>query len=76
MTSVYDGIFDSISDMGSIDDEIDIKVFKPNKNKDGEAIATEEQPADKTTKPKATKDAVVKPAAPKKEVAGRLESLP
>ena len=69
MTSVYDGIFDSISDMGSIDDEIDIKVFKSNKNKDGEAIATEEQPADKTTKPKTPKVAAVQQAVPKKAVA-------
>merc|ERR1712131_236343 len=62
-SSVYDGIFDSISDMGSIDDEIDIKVFKSNKNKNGEV--TEEQPADKTTKPKATEKAAKKPAAAK-----------
>merc|ERR1712235_79288 len=59
----YGYIFDSISDMGSIDDEIDIKVFKSNKNKDGEV--TEEQPADKTTKPKATEKAAKKPAAAK-----------
>merc|ERR1712131_52600 len=58
-SSVYDGIFDSISDLGSIDDEIDIKVFKTNK--DGETIVTDEQAADKTTKPKATKEAAKKP---------------
>ena len=63
MKSVYDGIFDSISDLGSIDDEIDIKVFKTNK--DGETIVTDEQAADKTTKPKATKEAAKKPAAAK-----------
>ena len=73
MKSVYDGIFDSISDMGSIDDEIDIKVFKSNKNKDGEV--TEEQPADKTTKPKATEKAAKKSAAAKTPAAERLESL-
>ena len=66
MKSVYDGIFDSISDLGSIDDEIDIKVFKTNKNKDGsETIVTEEQPADKTTKPKETKVAAKKATAAK-----------
>ena len=49
-----------------IDDEIDIKVFKTNKNKDGsETIVTEEQPADKTTKPKETKVAAKKTAAAK-----------
>jgi len=58
-SSAYDGIFDSISDLGSIDDEIDIKVFKTNK--DGETIVTDEQAADKTTKPKATKEAAKKP---------------
>merc|ERR1711931_495831 len=62
-SSVYDGIFDSISDLGSIDDEIDIKVFKTNK--DGETTVTEQQPADKKTKPKATKEAAKKPAAAK-----------
>lgn len=65
MKSVYDGIFDSISDLGSIDDEIDIKVFKTNK--DGETTVTEQQPADKKTKPKATKEAAKKPAATKPE---------
>jgi len=64
-SSVYDGIFDSISDMGSIDDEIDIKVFKSNKNKDGETTETEQPPADKTTKPKAKKEAAKKPAEAK-----------
>merc|ERR1712168_1667719 len=52
-----------ISDLGSIDDEIDIKVFKTNK--DGETTVTEQQPADKKTKPKATKEAAKKPAAAK-----------
>lgn len=65
LKSVYDGIFDSISDLGSIDDEIDIKVFKTNK--DGETTVTEQQPADKKTKPKATKEAAKKPAATKPE---------
>ena len=70
--SVYDGIFDSISDMGSIDDEIDIKVFKTNK--DGETIVTDEQAADKTTKPKATKEAAKTPAVSKPSEEERFES--
>jgi predicted RNA-binding protein with RPS1 domain len=71
-SSVYDGIFDSISDLGSIDDEIDIKVFKTNK--DGETTVTEQQPADKKTKPKATKEAAKKPAAAKPSEEERFES--
>ena len=72
MKSVYDGIFDSISDLGSIDDEIDIKVFKTNK--DGETTVTEQQPADKKAKPKATKEAAKKPAAAKPSEEERFES--
>ena len=72
LKSVYDGIFDSISDLGSIDDEIDIKVFKTNK--DGETTVTEQQPADKKTKPKATKEAAKKPAAAKPSEEERFES--
>ena len=72
LKSVYDGIFDSISDLGSIDDEIDIKVFKTNK--DGETIVTDEQAADKTTKPKATKEAAKKPDVSKPSEEERFES--